>query len=155
MMPVYPIRAATMALPAPAMRAVTERYWELTEPYSFRWGAIIFTAPTGWRTDGASIPRLLWATGSPLDGHVLPAAIAHDVLYSTHYVTRAEADRLFLDRMVANGVARWKAWSYYANVRAWGWLAWRQKPWAIDAARGKVGVLIGCEELPATPEARP
>jgi len=139
-------------LPAPIMQAVTRQYWELKAPYSFDWQGVRYTAPTGWRTDGASIPRAFWRLGHPLDGQVLPAAIAHDVLYSTHLTSRESADQMFYWRMVANGVPTWRAWAYYRSVRGFGWVAWQQKPWSVDAAREKVRVEIGVDRPKPLPD---
>lgn len=142
-----------MKLPAPVMYPTSAWYWVLAEPYQFTLGTRRFTAPRGWRTDGASIPRALWRVlGHPFAGDVIAAALAHDVLYATHYTTRAEADRLFYDRLLANGVGRVKAWSLYAGVRAGGWATWNsERQWAILAAREKVRVEIGVTDTPAKP----
>ena len=95
------------------------------------------TIPAGFEFDLASIPRPIWPligsfelslvaplihdyfyhyTGRPvyhrrvLDNLPVPAGVWHDV-------SRAEADRIFLDLMLREGVAPWKARAAYHAVR--------------------------------------
>ena len=87
------------------------------------------TVPVGFVTDMASVPRLLWWLFPPF-GRYLTAAVVHDYLYqhgSTLGYTRAQADWLFLQIMVEDGVALWRAWLMYRAVRCFGWRAWQGK----------------------------
>ena len=87
------------------------------------------TVPVGFVTDMASVPRLLWWLFPPF-GRYLTAAVVHDYLYqhgSTQGYTRAQADWLFLQIMVEDGVALWRAWMMYRAVRWFGWRAWQGK----------------------------
>ena len=93
-------------------------------------GAI--TVKAGARTDGASIPRLLWSlVGAPLsDSRVLPAAIIHDQLYCTcglnGELSREDCDAIFHRALVAAGCPQLRAWLYWTGVRSGGWLGWRR-----------------------------
>jgi hypothetical protein len=88
------------------------------------------TVQPGALTDGASIPRLLWTlVGSPMaDWRVLRAAILHDQLYRSlginGQLSRAACDELFRRALIAAGVPAYKAWLYWAGVRAGGWVGW-------------------------------
>jgi hypothetical protein len=95
------------------------------------------TIPAGFEFDLASIPRPIWPligsfelslvaplihdyfyhyTGRPvyhrraLDGQPVPRGVWHEV-------SRAEADRIFLDLMLREGVTPWKARAAYHAVR--------------------------------------
>lgn len=90
----------------------------------------------GFVTDFASIPRPLWWLWPPSQGPYLVAALVHDCLYKTGYVTyadgttraitRGEADRVMLDVMKACGTPLWTRRGIYRGVRVGGWVAWRK-----------------------------
>lgn len=84
-----------------------------------------YTVPAGFSSDGASIPRLLWwLIGHPFESRFAAAAFLHDRLYGTHEVTRAEADRIFLEALRVLGAAEWRCRLMYAGVRVGGWGAY-------------------------------
>lgn len=90
----------------------------------------VVTVPQGRHTDGASVPRLLWALiGHPLSGNVYPAALVHDELYLRAITTRREADAVFYHLLTqllpASAWARVRCYSYWAGVRVGGWVGWR------------------------------
>ena len=71
----------------PSVRPLSGTDYELAQKFLFRatvdrvWDVVVRVRP-GFRTDGASIPRLLWRVfGSPYDPDIFAAAIAHDALY--------------------------------------------------------------------------
>lgn len=117
--------------------------WELAEDWTLCYKGEVYTVPAGFKTDGASIPRFLWRVcGTPLDVPRVYAALVHDWLYSggvpnaarlhdaaysgTPVVTRAEADALYRDLLIALGVSRVKAYTEWAALRLCGgghWLA--------------------------------
>ena len=92
------------------------------------------TCDKGMKTDLASVPRMCWAFIAPWD--VARAAVIHDHLYATlreYYheqgsskVTwrkaRALSDKVFLLGMkaAAPSVPKWKIYSAYWSVRAFG-----------------------------------
>ena len=77
------------------------------------------TVPAGFKTDGASVPRLLWWLFPPT-GRYMAAAIVHDYLLQAHYPARREADRVFLQAMEALGVIFWRRWLMFGAVRCFG-----------------------------------
>lgn len=96
----------------------------LLEP--LRWGEL--TVPAGFESDGASVPRFFWrVVFPPGDADALRAAILHDYIYREHPEgwTRGEADRLFRDVLIADGVPGWRARLAYYAVRIFGWRSWR------------------------------
>lgn len=95
------------------------------------------TAFAGSRTDLASIPSYLWATMPP-DGPWAEAAVIHDALFrSTGTMvwyghvgrtraapyTRAEANDILRQGMVALGVPAWQRITIYEGVQAGKFLA--------------------------------
>lgn len=92
--------------------------------------------PAGFHSDGASVPRLLWAIMPAWGDKGTRAAILHDWMLdqakalttnkSAYRKARALADRQFYDALLALGVARWRALVCYLGVRAYatyyGWL---------------------------------
>jgi hypothetical protein len=95
---------------------------------------IRITAPEGFVTDLASVPRLPFAyllTGGI--GHA--AAVIHDVLYSGHQVTRKVADEVFYEALLVVGIPKWQAWLMWSGVRVGGGSAWRKpgQPQEVEA----------------------
>lgn len=103
---------------------------QLLEPFTYysdaSGGRVDYTVPAGFVSDGASIPRILWPLiGSPWGpGPHGKAAVLHDWLYATAPVSRARADRLFLEALEVLGIGWLKRWTLYTGVRSGGWVAW-------------------------------
>ena len=77
------------------------------------------TVPRGFESDFASVPRLplaYWLFGGVAD----EAAVIHDFAYSTGMVTRAMADKVFLEALEACGTAAWRRWPMFWGVRLFG-----------------------------------
>ena len=83
------------------------------------------TIPEGTRTDYASVPKALHAVLPPTGRYTYPAVL-HDYLYRTGRVTRAEADKLFLESMGVSRVSPQRRWIMWAGVRLGGWAPWRR-----------------------------
>lgn len=81
--------------------------------------------PEGFVTDLASIPQALQSV-YPKWGVYGRATIVHDYLYSTQPCTREEADSVFLDAMLADGVDHATRMAMHAGVRAAGQFYWDQ-----------------------------
>lgn len=103
-----------MTMPTlPVLRARNDGRWELAERY--------YEVPAGFCTDGASIPRFLWRVcGHPMETPRIAAAVVHDWHYSQGDISRAEADSLFRELLVAAGECRFRAWIYWMAVRIFG-----------------------------------
>ena len=107
-------------------RATVDRVWD-----------VVLRVRHGFRTDGASIPRLLWRVfGSPYDPDIFAAAIAHDALYRGEVLPRKDADVAFLKMMARSGVPVKKRRLIYRGVRWFGWITWlSHTPSSVAEAR--------------------
>jgi hypothetical protein len=87
-----------------------------------------WNVPYGFRTDGQSVPRLLWPiVGHPLETESIRAACLHDRYYKWPDVrTREQIDRMFFEALLADGVFFAEARAKYRAVRWFGWFAWRR-----------------------------
>lgn len=133
-----PVEIPASDLPAPVVTyLVRERAWRLEADYScLVSGGVCFSVAQGFLFDLASIPRRLWSVIAPFELSIA-APLLHDVLYRyqgeppagsltpPRRYTRAEADRLFLEVMQAEGVAWWRRTAAYLAVRAFGACAWK------------------------------
>ena len=79
--------------------------WELVDDLFFRLNGKGHFVPGGYRSDGASIPRLFWTvTTTPFNPRVIRAAFIHDYLYGLGTLcNREEADGLFKEIMLEDG----------------------------------------------------
>jgi len=111
--------------------------WALVDPlvYQGRWQR--FVVPAGFRTDFASVPRVVtWLI--PRFGVYTLAAILHDWLCTegirSGAVTSRDADGIFRRVMRESGVPVLRRWLMWAGVR-WGALASerRRQGWAASA----------------------
>jgi len=83
-----------------------------------------YTVPAQFRTDFASIPRMLWTLIGHPAGKYAQAAVLHDWLYATAPVSRQRADALFFEAMGVLRVRRSRQWALWSGVRVGGWWAW-------------------------------
>ena len=81
-----------------------------------------YKVPTGFVTDGASIPRFFWSfIGSPFTGKYVEVAILHDYLYSgVEDISFKEANKIFYKGMLKAGVNPIKAYLMYKAVCLFG-----------------------------------
>ena len=102
--------------------------WTNSEPWrcDIGGGRTLMIAP-GFRSDGASVPRILWGVVGPQYApDTFPAAFCHDALYAAELVERGDADDVFYQHLIALGVRRLKALLYWRAVRMAGWIVWRR-----------------------------
>ena len=99
----------------------------------------IYRAPIGSATDGVSTPRWLWPILPPTGDDWLPAVL-HDAAYrntlqrycpaTDHWqlakLTQAQADRLLLEALRANGVRWLKRTVIYTALRLVGGKAFKE-----------------------------
>ncbi len=111
------------------VRDLDGRQFLLLMPFSYttRAGTVIHV-PAGFRTDMASVPRLIWQVIPPLGTYDKPAVI-HDWLYQTgrcngDTITRAQADDVLLEACECSGVGWAMRQSIYRGVRIGGWVPW-------------------------------
>jgi hypothetical protein len=96
--------------------------------YISSWG--IITVPTGFQTDGASVPRIFWSIFQPY-GKYFPAAIIHDYLYSRYSnrlsIDRKTADLIFKEAMFNLGIGWVTRETIYRAVRLGGGIPWKRE----------------------------
>lgn len=103
--------------------------WVLADDWNVIYKGDTYIIPSGFATDGASIPRFLWrVSGTPLSTPRLFAAIIHDYLYGggDPEATRLDADTLYRDIQIALGISKWKAYTEYYALRLFGSSHWHQ-----------------------------
>lgn len=117
------------------------RTWVILRPFGYDVGnegsSDTVRVRTGFMTDFASIPRLLWAF-LPCWGRYGNAAVIHDWLYWIQKRSRKEADGIMLEGMTVLKVPAWQRYSIYLAVRAFGWMAWKRNQWDMNAGFQRV-----------------
>jgi hypothetical protein len=76
--------------------------------------------PEGTTSNGASVPRILWAYCSPLDGRYLDIFCWHDWAYAERVLPRSKIDQLMRQYLIARGMSKSKAYTIYYAVRCFG-----------------------------------
>ena len=76
--------------------------------------------PAGFEFDGARIPRFFWRCATPFEPRLIRAACGHDYMYVNAIWTKADADRLFREALIIDGVPRWLAGIMHKAVRFGG-----------------------------------
>jgi hypothetical protein len=80
-----------------------------------------FDIPRGFTTDLASVPRALWSIYAPNRTETIAGAVIHDYLYfCPSAMTRKEADSIFYDSLILQGIPKTTAFKYWAAVRIFG-----------------------------------
>ena len=93
----------------------------------------VIKVPSGFISDGASVPRPFWTIFSPFNGDYFEAALVHDFLYSKisdidhPTITRPEADEIFKEAMFNLGVGWLSRGAIYSAVRLGGWMSYKKK----------------------------
>lgn len=102
---------------------------ELTEPLVYRDSrGRVFIACEGFKTDLASIPRLLRPIIDDDDAIIRLPSVIHDKLYQTRQVSRYDADVVLYEAMRECGSGITRASIVFISVRVFGWLYYRKKP---------------------------
>jgi hypothetical protein len=95
----------------------------LLDNYTFHIDGETINVPSGYQTDFATVPRILWSILPPLGKHN-PAALIHDYLYDNRIGTRKKADKIFLNVMLLYNVKVVTAYIMYLGVRIGGRRWW-------------------------------
>jgi len=85
--------------------------WITVNPILYR-DIIIYK---GYYTNGANIPRILWALIPPNDPSTFPAVVVHDYLCDKEEYIKA--DDYLEDILISSMVSKWKRISIVAGVR--------------------------------------
>jgi len=123
--------------PPLTVRRASDQLWEVVEPQAYRGARDTFVVPAGFRTDFASVPRVLvWLF--PRFGRYTMAAVLHDWLVtvgiSSGAVSSRDADGLFRRVLREEDVPPVRRWLMWTGVR-WGALVnpARRPDWWRDA----------------------
>ncbi len=95
-----------------------EKHWRLAADLMYRGRHDLFVVPSGFVTDFASVPRVLWSL-IPTYGRYTKAAVLHDYLVRERAISRCDADGLFRRVMREMGVGYVRRRMMWAGVR-WG-----------------------------------
>lgn len=110
-------------LPQPIIVPVpdTDRFFRLHEDFILEWKQNRYFLREGFKTDGASIPRILWPiVGHPFQPRLLAGAILHDALCQSNLIPRIDSDRLLRQLAKAYGVQSTKVYIIYIGVKVGG-----------------------------------
>jgi hypothetical protein len=136
------------------VRRVDADRWALVDDLVYRGRWERFLVPAGFRTDFASVPRVVtWLV--PRFGAYTLAAILHDWLCSegirSGAVTSRDADGIFRRVMRESGVPVLRRWMMWAGVR-WGALTdERRRPGWWVSAPGVVAISVLAAPLVVPP----
>lgn len=109
---------------------VTNDFWLVHEPLLFRSRevapGVLFTAPAGFYTDFASVPRCIRGLISKYGKHAR-SSVLHDLLYFTGYAgSRSTCDDLFDEAMGVEGQGDLSRLIIYQAVCTFGAHAWNE-----------------------------
>ncbi len=129
--------------------------WVIQHPFGYYVGAEgssdRIEVPVGFRTDFATVPRLLWVI-LPKWGRYGNATVIHDYLYWMQEHPRLEADRILLEAMGVLGVRSVVKYTMYWGVRAFGWLAWYCNTRDRVEGLNRVGPVIALKSVAVPPK---
>jgi len=102
-----------------------QKQYILLNDYTIKWGKEKIIVPEYFLFDGASIPSIGWKIFfTPFNYYVLMPALAHDWVYVSHQLSRKDADIMFRDLLIRNGVITAKANSMKKILQLFGGKAW-------------------------------
>jgi len=114
------------------------RELELAHAWGIEVDGVLYIAPAGMLTDGASIPRFFWRIlDPPMYSRLFMAAVIHDAAYGgilraipletglAVHVTKPQADELLRIVGIWNRFPRWKAGTACLVVKVFGGRAWK------------------------------
>lgn len=93
----------------------------LCKNFTYFVNKVKYVVPAGFTTDLASIPKILWSIYSPNKANTIAAAVIHDFIYfCPGNQKRSDADSIFYDALINNGVKTSTAFKYWLAVRLFG-----------------------------------
>ena len=105
------------------LEPINKKYWKVVEDFKYRTAIqgilVSVTVPSGFITDFASTPRILWPIFPPWDKYG-KAAILHDYLYKYRVFERKLCDDIFYEAMKELKVPKWKRTLMFYAVRIFG-----------------------------------
>jgi len=99
----------------------------LCENAVWTYRGIKYTVPKGFKSDGASIPRIFWSLSTtPYHPTVIRAAFFHDYFYQKQPISRRLADQIFYVLLLEDGTSEQVAENMYYAVRDFGGGTWKR-----------------------------
>lgn len=80
---------------------------------------VLVAVPQFFKTDLASVPRLPFIY-LVVGGVGVKASVLHDYLYATGLVSREDADEIFYQALIEDGLSVWRAKMMWTGVRVGG-----------------------------------
>lgn len=97
---------------------------------------ITITVPTGFVTDFASVPQVIWSLIPPIGMIALPAVV-HDWIYTNHPQTRKWADAVLYEGCRSQGMGRIQAFLIWSAVRIFGRPSWKNQDGPFNDSKWK------------------
>ena len=111
------------------VRDTPDEKWQLISALRYASALLdrVIEVPAGFITDLASVPRVpvvysLWGDRSHHE------SVIHDFAYRTHFCSKAQADKMFLEAMAIRGKSWWIRWPMYMAVKLGGRKSWESGP---------------------------
>ena len=107
------------------VRILDDEQVQLLRDFEYRSDVLgyVIKVPAGFTCDLASVPRLP-EVYRRYGGRAKHAAVVHDWLYRIHGVPKNDADLVFREGMLTQGIPRDDAEAMYQAVRLFGAFAW-------------------------------
>ena len=121
--PSQPVQSQTAARSqprAPELKALKNGHYKVKKPWKLRLNKRTWHIPAGYKSNGITAPsKLKKSMGDGPDHPETWAAVFHDWLFTQPGISRAKADQLFYDLLIAYGVPQTKAHLMYSGVSAY------------------------------------
>jgi len=119
-----------------------EKKWEVVQEISLIYSGYKLTIHPGYKTDGASIPRIVWdSIGHPMSTHFITAALFHDILYDSEAMPREWTDEMFGRVLLESGVGKVREWLMEISVKMFGGCTWKKHtPASIEKANSYLSI---------------
>ena len=100
-----------MEIRRPILKPYDKDKFELVGEYRYK--EII--VPTGYKTNGANLPRIFWSIFPPNSPEYLSAALVHDFLCEQREFKKA--DEILREMMAGLGCSKFKIYAFYFSCR--------------------------------------
>jgi hypothetical protein len=105
---------------APLLRKLPNGHYRVRKPWTVRVNGRTYQIQKGYTSNGITAPSAVKSTlGDGVQHEETWAAVFHDWLFTQPGISRAKADRLFYDLLLAYGVSEQKARLMYTSVSAY------------------------------------
>lgn len=105
---------------APRLKRLPNGHYRVKRPWNVEIGGRRWTVPAGYTSNGITGPaKVRSALGDGIQYRETWAAVFHDWLFTQPGISRATADRMFYDLLLAYGVEPGRARMMYSTVTAY------------------------------------